>query len=104
MDKCREVFLEEWKASPFNGWRFVIFKYVANRCFRGGWFNYMGMPVPIYVVKTVERYDVNHPISTWFALGYLKAKMDIEGIPKCDCCGGPVEITVEKAGNEESDE
>ena len=100
--KCRQAFLDEWIVSPFNKWRYFIFKWVSYKCFRAGWFNYMGSPIPHDVAETIGHYDPDHPTSAWFSIGYIRAKIFIEGIPTCECCGEPVCFVIEKSNDEEN--
>lgn len=86
-ETCKLAFLEEWKASPFNKWRYAILKWLSRKCFRAGWGQYMGNPVPYSVAGMLARYEETHVLYAWFEIGYLRGKWHIEGRPECDICG-----------------
>ncbi len=101
MDQCKEAFLEEWKASPFNKMRFFVLKWLAKKCFRAGWNLYMGVPIPHSIAELMARYEEGHVVHSWFSVGYIRGKWQIEGRPTCDCCDKPKAIVlkhVEKDG------
>ena len=62
----------------------------------------MGSPIPRDVAETIYHHDPNHPTSTWFSIGYIRAKIFIEGMPTCECCGEPVCFVIEKSNDEEN--
>ena len=104
VDVCHETFKKEYKASPLPWWNPVL-KWMSYKCFKAGWFNYMGSPIPYAVAKTIEHYgnDPHHFTAVWFGIGYLAAKWHIEGRPTCSCCGEPVQVVIERQVEEDTD-